>query len=475
MNRFITLFVYQYLFAAIGFTQIHFTESIIDGNTHGPACLYGCDLDGDLDTDILAAVIEENQIVWFENQGMNPIQWTKHSIGTGMLSAHSVHANDIDRDGNLDVLGTSYGSYVAWYRNNADTPLTFTRFLISSNFTQAHEVYSADIDGDNDIDVLAASSALNRIALWLNEGGDPIEWTEQIIDSACGMAKSVHAADVDNDGDLDVIAAALIDSDVKWYRNDGGNPITWTTIVIDGLFGGAHRVQGVDIDGDQDIDILAAGYTSNLIAWWRNNGGDPISWRRQIIGYGFTDACIAQASDIDNDGLLDVVGTAQGIDRICWWRNSGGDTITWTEHVVTSDFDRVWPLWAGDVDGDGDADIVAGSSYEGTNEVRLWLNEGMQPVDREDVEMAMSFGLTVSPNPFNNNTAIEFSLNREQFLRVQVYDMLGRLAATLAAQDFSIGSHHLDWNAADLASGSYNLVLENDSGVIQTTRIVLIR
>jgi hypothetical protein len=74
---------------------------------------------------------------------------------------------------------------------------------------------------------------------------------------------------------------------------------------------------------------------------------------------------------------MDVVGTAQSGNQVAWWRNdnSGTEPFTWTKFVVDS-LVRVWPLYACDLDGDRDNDVIAASGWAGTNELKWWENQG---------------------------------------------------------------------------------------------------
>jgi len=359
--------------------EINLTEHLIHNNTQGTGSVYASDLDGDGDLDVLAASLQDNEIVWWRNDGGVPISWTKFTIGQNVYNAHSVFAEDFDGDGDKDVIGAAYYNSpgIALWRNDGGNPITWTKFTVASNFINAHEIYACDLDKDGDFDVLGASSDLNRIAWWRNDGGSPIVWTEQIISSSVTLAKSVHVGDLDGDGDFDLIGAAITAHDVIWWRNDGGQPIQWTQFMIDGFFSGAHRVQSVDIDDDGDQDVLCAGYLGHEIAWYRNEGGDPISWTKQAIAVNFVNACVAYAIDLDGDGDKDVIATAQGDNEIAWWRNEGGDPIQWTRSLITGNFTRPWPLHACDLDGDGDNDIISGSSHNGSNEVKWWENSLM--------------------------------------------------------------------------------------------------
>jgi hypothetical protein len=356
--------------------QLNLVEHLVDGNIHGTASLYACDVDNDCDLDILGASMEEHTIDWWRNDGGSPIQWTRIIIGTQFIQAGSVFAADLNGDSLTDVLGAArIGDQIAWWHNNGGNPVTWTKYIIRNGYDLAHEVYACDFDFDGDADVFAAASDANEITWWRNDGGFPVQWTEQAIDTAFANAKSVHVADLDADGDLDVVGAAFDDNYLSWWRNDGGSPIQWTEYQIPGPLAGAHHVQAVDIDLDGRVDILGAAYYSETIAWWRNNGGDPISWTKQNIDVGFSGACVAQAVDLDADTDVDVVATAQTGNQVAWWRNNGGSPFQWTEFVIDS-LSRAWPLFCCDLDQDGDIDIIAGSSWAGSNEVKWYENRG---------------------------------------------------------------------------------------------------
>jgi hypothetical protein len=356
-------------------SQTTWTEHTIDAATYGTASIYVSDLDNDGDNDVLGAVLEDSDIVWWRYDG-GPLQWTKFIIDPSFFQAISVYAADIDSDGDQDVIGAaSYSDEIAWWENNGNAT-QWTKHLIRLAYDFAHEVYAHDLDMDGDMDVLGASSNLDLISWWRNDGGNPVAWTEQTIGGSSDGAKSVRVADLDEDGDNDVVGASLYDNEITWWRNEGGNPIQWTEFTIDFNFGGAHRVQTIDIDNDQDQDILAVAYFGNEIAWYRNDGGNPLTWSKQTIGTGFINACIAQAADLDGDGDLDVAGSAQTSDEVAWWRNDGGSPIVWTKFYIDEYFDRVWPLYVCDLDQDSDEDVIAGSGWAGTNEVKWWENTG---------------------------------------------------------------------------------------------------
>jgi Secretion system C-terminal sorting domain/FG-GAP-like repeat len=453
----------------VGLSQIHFNEHLINDDTHGIGAIFACDLDKDLDQDILAACLEDHQIIWFRNDGGNPLKWEKIIIASNVYSAHSVAAADFDKDGDLDVVGAAYSGApgIAWFRNDGGDPVVWTKLPVAVNFVNAHEVYVCDLDKDQDDDILGASSDLNSVAWWRNDGGDPIIWTEQVFSEDVTLAKTVSAADFDQDGNTDVVSASIIDNTILWWRNDGGEPIKWTEFLIDGNFIGGHRVQSIDMDNDGDDDILGAGYLGHQIAWWRNDGGDTLPWTKIPIASGITNACIALATDLNNDNDLDVVATAQGLNKIFWWRNDGNQSTSWTKFDVEESFTRPWPLFAGDIDGDSDIDIISGSSHNGSNEIKWWENDFVSAID----ESPLKNRLHIFPNPAKNTITIEGLNSSDKSIQLRLTDSFGKTVASISIPG-SILSENFTFNFDGQASGIYFLSISGSTTNVSKKLVV---
>ena len=82
-------------------------------------------------------------------------------------------------------------------------------------------MYAADIDGDDDLDILGGAEVAHDITVWYNDIGSPAAWTKQTIDGNFTGAWPVHAADIDNDGDMDVLGGASYANEIAWWENEG--------------------------------------------------------------------------------------------------------------------------------------------------------------------------------------------------------------------------------------------------------------
>jgi hypothetical protein len=90
-------------------------------------------------------------------------------------------------------------------------------------------VFAADVDSDGDLDVLSATSGDDKIAWYENDGSG--NFSEHTINTAADRAYSVFAADVDGDDDLDVLSASRNDDKIPWYNNLGNDPVVSHQIV----------------------------------------------------------------------------------------------------------------------------------------------------------------------------------------------------------------------------------------------------
>jgi hypothetical protein len=81
----------------------------------------------------------------------------------------------------------------------------------------------------------------------------------------------------------------------------------------------------------------------------------------------------------------------------------------------------------------------------------------------------------VKPNPFNPRTKVEFALVKDGKVSIRVYDIQGRLAATLVDHRMTAGTHSVDFDASRMASGVYQMVLRIEGEKDQVKRITLLK
>ncbi|MCD4734148.1 T9SS type A sorting domain-containing protein [bacterium] len=336
-------------------------EHTIDSTYYGANFVYAADVDGDGDLDILGS--GDAGTSWWENDGSGG-GWTEHTID----DARSRYAADVDGDGDMDILCSTYDASDSIWLENDGSGGGWTEHLVNDSFGGSTSVYAADVDGDGDLDILGSS--IDDGFIWWENDGSGGGWTEHLVDGIHDNAMSVYAADIDGDGDMDVLGAlSYFDHYISWWENTDGFGITWTEHLVDGSFCNANGVSAADVDGDGDMDILGtAGGADDDISWWENDSSGG-GWTEHRVGDYWGGANDVYATDIDGDGDTDILCAAYFANDISWWENDGSGG-GWTEHTVDVNFGGAASVYAADVDGDGNMDILgAAASY---NDITWW-------------------------------------------------------------------------------------------------------
>ena len=435
---------------------INFTEHMVATNFDRVSGLFIADIDNDDDQDIIGAAINSNEVALWRNDGGNPIQWNKEVIDDNYGGAIYLCAEDINGDSHIDVIATAAIAHqVCWWSNNGGVPIQWTKHLIVSNYTEAHGIIAIDLDKDQKMDIVSTAAALNKITWWKNETGSGTSWIEQTIDNNFNYTQSVCAGDFNLDGYTDIVAAALNANQIAWYKNDGGNPIQWTKNTIANNFSMAHSVEVCEINGDSLPDVLGAAYGAHEISYWQNMGGNPITWEKHSIDNFYSGPLEVCAADIDCDGDVDVAGTAGIGDEVAWWSNEGGNPVQWVKHNIRSNFYDAWPISLADIDNDGDVDIVAGSSS--LDEIRWWENlEITSDVGNNSSNNLDWFLLYQNyPNPFNPSTKISWQSPVGSWQTIKVYDVLGNEVIKLVDEYKEAGIYEVEFDGSELTSGIY--------------------
>ncbi|MBK8980152.1 MAG: VCBS repeat-containing protein [Planctomycetes bacterium] len=329
-------------------------------------------------------------------------------IAEGSAAPVPGHATpvDIDGDGDVDVAIAVLGNVFPDDAKVGAVTIMERRddgwhpHRILDEVRRVTDVQPGDFDADGDVDLAVAVFGFyhGRI-LWLRNDGPGAEgfprFTPHDLHHAAGP---IHApvADFDGDGDLDIASGVTQDDEEVWgFENLGGGRfakrLLWQTFNFD--IGGAGLVAD-DLDQDGDVDLLLPvgdnfeqdysfpqPYHGCL---WLENRGEFRFVPRRIADLGGTYA--AAAGDVDGDGDRDVVCVSMFNE----WRQPGTASIVWLENDGAMHFtpwqvdDRPTHLVTvglGDLDGDGDDDIVAGglhviAPYDRLGGVTLWMSGG---------------------------------------------------------------------------------------------------
>ncbi|WP_417888383.1 FG-GAP-like repeat-containing protein [Xanthomarina gelatinilytica] len=242
--------------------------------------------------------------------------------------------------------------------------------IITNNASRAFAVFAADLDNDGDIDVLSASINDDKIAWYENDGNGNFG-PQQVISTALDEAWAVYAADLDNDGDMDVISGSRLDNKVAWYENDGNGNFGPQQIVTTSA-SYIRRIHVSDIDGDGFLDILCTPSSSSGMYWFKNNNNGI--WSQELISAGT--AALIRAADMNNDGKMDIVYVT---DRARLREQIEGNAFDFP-YAVSPGSLSIFGLDITDLDGNGYQDVVIATRYNGIHWIKNNGNSNFEPM-----------------------------------------------------------------------------------------------
>lgn len=282
--------------------------------------------------------------------------WTMQSVSEQSPEAIGIMIADLNGDDMPDVAVCARSELQIFYNEGGDIP-SWNRADAGEGFVSLHDVEAADMDQDGDNDLVVGDCDGDRLFWMRNEGGSVPAWTDLTIDTVIDYPCKVHPVDLDQDGNMDVVCAAWTGGVIMAFYGSGGQNPTWTPQTVDGSVTGAHGVRACDIDDDGDLDVLSASMNASTVYLHRNGGGYPIQWERETAG-SMNYAAIVRTGDIDGDGDQDFLSSSFGNAGVAWWENTGGGT-TFIKHTVKIGGQSVSWTMAGDLDNDGDLDVLS--------------------------------------------------------------------------------------------------------------------
>ncbi len=310
--------------------HLHDASNLLPPDTERPSHVIAFDADGDGDQDLYWANAQQDQL--YLNDGTSRFaDATATRLPLLPVVTGGVAAGDVDSDGDPDlVVATARfgGSRNLLLLNNGLGLFTnATAGRMPARWDTTPAVRLADVDGDGDLDAAFANDR-SQDRLYLNDGGGvftDVTATHMPTDQAASL--DLEFADVDGDGDPDLVVAGFVSERNRLYLNDGSGVFTDVTAArMPALFHRTTSIAAADFDEDGDIDLL---FGNQQIAFssrteqnrlYLNDGKGLFIDGSTLLPSDFENATDIAAGDLDADGDVDAVIPNNGVfNRV--WRN----------------------------------------------------------------------------------------------------------------------------------------------------------
>ncbi len=332
---------------------------------------------------------EPNQVFFNGGPGARFVDMTAQVFGPTPDLARVIKARDLNGDGLTDiVVGTTYQTQSRLFLGSGKGRFTeATATHLPRALLSVGDIEAGDVDGDGDLDLVLADwgpgnnmtndGGVTRV--WINDG------TAKFADETAGRLPEIkirfswdlELADVDNDGDLDVLVSCKRCPGGSLFRNDGAGRFTDDSRALP-QYTNNYEFEPMDLDGDgfldlvtlNDGDIVKESSASRREHVFRNDGKGRFrdatdAWWPDDANVGEDDN-MAAFLDVDSDGDADfVIGSLSGPDRLL--TNDGRGRL----RVRLDAFDGAptpgtLGLALADLDGDGRIDVVQGQGEHPT-------------------------------------------------------------------------------------------------------------
>lgn len=335
------------------------------------------DLDGDGDIDVVtysdSGESGGDVAGWHENEGDGRFTFNRISQG-GSTNTH-VWVADLDGDGDQDVLhatgdfGGQQPGGLAIYENAGKARSWKRHWVIKGE--DVDRVWAADIDGDEALDiVIERDEALSWLA---NEAGNGSKWSKPKPFGDLPGISLLAAYDIDQDGDDDFIHY-VADREMGWLENQNGKSFTPTTLGTDL----SHRyatmgqsIEPVDFDGDGDIDILAGNgsWVGGVHVFINADGKGTFAQSKLLERSNYNQAGSVIAADVDGDQRIDLLVGSELADGVYTFSYDPETKSCGKASAFANRLERIIHLRAGDLDSDGDQDLIVARAATGL----VWL------------------------------------------------------------------------------------------------------
>jgi len=343
----------------------HYYMTLVDTGSAPFVSLASVDIDGDSHYDLIASSGYSNMVYWWRNDLGNGTEWTAHTVTTEVTGAFSVEAGDVNDDGYTDIVTAArFDDEIAWWENTDGTGTQWTKHVVADNFDGADKIVLCDVDGDNDTDIVASAIVSTDVLWFENIDSQGTTWAPHTVSQPGSFVRAMETADVDGDGDEDVVGY-YPSWNLVWWDNTDGTGLNWTERIVCNTINGVSDIAVADMNGDSFLDVVTVKeYGYWMVCSHANDDGSGQSWTTTVVQNYSSGGTDVDVYDHDNDGDMDIIACSTVGWLVKLWENMDGSGTDWHRFCIEGQFVGVSDVCAQDYDGDGIMDVAAVSNQE---------------------------------------------------------------------------------------------------------------
>jgi hypothetical protein len=402
-----------------------------------PVAVGAADYDGDGASDLVVANFLSGDVTFLLTGGAGIPQLAADvAVGSGPID---VWSGDLNGDGTVDIAVANVISGTISVRLNAGGG-TFTSGPTLAMPGAPFAITGGDFDSDDDMDLAVAMIDPGGVVTFWNSGSATFPQIQTTFVN--GSPLDIAAADIDHDGDLELVTCDSQNHRMRVFVRNG----TFTSV---GTFPTGNTPVGLfpwDTNGDGWIDLVSADFGNGGISVLENLGsGISFAPAFSLTSNDLPRGIIG--ADLTGDGMLELVTANSGGADVTVFRNQGGGAYDSGSSVSAGI--TPYGVVAGDWNGDGRVDLAVVNRTSG--DLTILMNAvgatGAPLVSLAPTSVTALVG--IYPNPSRGPVAVSFALERAAHVGLEIFDVRGRVIATLQDGALSAGAHEVSWDGRD--------------------------